>query len=50
MHGEIREHDPTLAAGEALLVEPRAVRLDGETLYQRDPNAQGASSAFLPTR
>jgi len=48
MHGQIREHDPTLAAGEALLVEQRSVRLQSETLYQRDPNAQDASSALAP--
>jgi hypothetical protein len=29
---QVREQDPTLPAGEALLVDPRAVRLDEETL------------------
>jgi hypothetical protein len=42
LHGQIREHDPSLAAGEALLVQPRTVRLDCKALDQRDSNAQVA--------
>jgi DNA-binding SARP family transcriptional activator len=37
----------TLPAREALLVQPRAVRLDGETVRHRDSNAQPA--CLLPT-
>jgi hypothetical protein len=49
---EVREYDPSLPTGEALLGERRAVRFDGELLGQRDPYVQctaplGAASGAL---
>src|SRR6266545_942795 len=40
---QVGEQDPALPAREALLVQACAVRLDGETFRQRDPNLQGLS-------
>ena len=42
---QVREQDSTLAPGEALLVQPRAVRLDREALRHRDSDVQGPPSA-----
>src|SRR5262249_1196301 len=39
---QVREQDPTLAAREALLAQPRAVRLDREAVRHRDSDVQGA--------
>ena len=46
---EVREQDPTLSAGKALLVDHDAVGLDSDATGKEDLQVQPPKGAFLPT-